>query len=115
MAAIDPLTKDPAAAKSPAMTKDPSIAKEAASEAGKGLARVATKPRSARRRAREFAVQALYQWLVSKEDGGAIEAHISQIVGFDRADSEHFRAILHGCCATMTHCIGRLSRTSIGH
>ena len=96
MAAIDPLTKDPAEAKSPAMTKDPSIAKEAASEAGKGLARVATKPRSARRRAREFAVQALYQWLVSKEDGGAIEAHISQIVGFDRADSVHFKAILHG-------------------
>jgi transcription antitermination protein NusB len=70
-------------------TTDPSAAKDAA-------AKVPAKPRSARRRAREFAVQALYQWLVSKEDGGAIEAHIVQIVGFDRADREHFRAILYG-------------------
>lgn len=54
------------------------------------------KPRSARRRSREFAVQAIYQWLVSKEDAGAIEAHISEVTGFDRADREHFRTLMHG-------------------
>ena len=75
MAAIDPLAKD--------------------RPGGNAAAKLA-KPRSARRRAREFAVQALYQWLVAHEDGGAIEAHISQILGFDRADSEHFKAILYG-------------------
>lgn len=54
------------------------------------------RPRSARRRSREFAVQAIYQWLLSHEDGGAIEAHVSEVVGFDRADREHFQALLHG-------------------
>jgi transcription antitermination protein NusB len=54
------------------------------------------RPRSARRRSREFAVQAIYQWLVSKEDSGAIEAHISAVTGFDRADREHFKTLLYG-------------------
>lgn len=52
--------------------------------------------RSARRRAREFAVQGLYQWLLSSEDSGAIEVHLSQTEGFERADAEHFKALLHG-------------------
>lgn len=68
---------------------EPGTAKPAAAKAP-------AKPRSARRRAREFAVQALYQWLLSGEDAGAIEAHIAEIVGFDRADREHFKSILHG-------------------
>ena len=53
-------------------------------------------PRSARRRARELAVQALYQWLVSREDAGAVEAHLSESPGFEKADRDHFRALLHG-------------------
>jgi len=53
-------------------------------------------PKSARRRSREFAVQGLYQWLVSGEDAGAIEAHIAESPAFERADREHFRALLHG-------------------
>lgn len=53
-------------------------------------------PKSARRRSRELAVQGLYQWLVSHEDSGAIEAHLAGAPGFDRADREHFGALLHG-------------------
>lgn len=53
-------------------------------------------PRSARRRAREFAMQGLYQWLVSREDAGAIEAHLRESPGFDRCDRAHFRELLHG-------------------
>jgi N utilization substance protein B len=53
-------------------------------------------PKSARRRSRELAVQGLYQWLLSREDAGAIEAHVSESPGFDRADRDHFRALLHG-------------------
>lgn len=52
--------------------------------------------RSARRRSREFAVQGLYQWLVSREDGGAIEAHLAEAPEFAKADREHLAAILHG-------------------
>lgn len=56
--------------------------------------------RSARRRAREFAVQGLYQWLLSAEDAGAIEAHIAESPGFEHVDREHFRAMLHGTVAS---------------
>ncbi|HWS75811.1 MAG TPA: transcription antitermination factor NusB [Quisquiliibacterium sp.] len=52
--------------------------------------------RSARRRSREFAVQGLYQWLVSREDAGAVEAHMADSPGFEKADREHFQSLLHG-------------------
>ena len=54
------------------------------------------KSRSPRHRAREFALQGLYQWLMSQEDAGAIDAHIRQAHGFDKADAEHFDLLLHG-------------------
>lgn len=52
--------------------------------------------KSARRRSRELAVQGLYQWLLSREDGGAIEAHLSEASDFGKADRAHFLALLHG-------------------
>ena len=52
--------------------------------------------RSARRRSREFAMQGLYQWLLSSESGGAIQAHIQGSPGFEHADRDHFDALLHG-------------------
>jgi transcription antitermination protein NusB len=54
------------------------------------------KNRTPRRRAREFALQGLYQWLLNSEDAGAIDAHIRAAPGFDKADAEHFDALLHG-------------------
>src|SRR3954463_4324588 len=54
------------------------------------------KNRTPRHRAREFALQGLYQWLLNNEDAGAIEAHIRQAHGFDKADAEHFDALLYG-------------------
>jgi N utilization substance protein B len=51
---------------------------------------------SARRRSRELAVQGLYQWLVSREDAGAIEAHLTEAPEFAKADREHFGDLLHG-------------------
>lgn len=41
-------------------------------------------------------MQGLYQWLVSREDAGAIEAHLSDAQGFDKADHEHFQSLLYG-------------------
>lgn len=55
-----------------------------------------SKNRTPRHRAREFALQGLYQWLLNSEDAGAIDAHIRQAHGFDKADAEHFDALLHG-------------------
>lgn len=55
-----------------------------------------SKNRTPRHRAREFALQGLYQWLLNQEDAGAIDAHIRQAHGFEKADAEHFDALLHG-------------------
>jgi N utilization substance protein B len=52
--------------------------------------------RSARRRARELALQGLYQWLVGGQDVAAIDAHLMESEGFDRADAGHLREVLHG-------------------
>jgi len=53
-------------------------------------------PKSARRRARELAMQGLYQWLLSGEDVAAVEAHIRDMDGFAKCDRAHFDALLHG-------------------
>ena len=56
-----------------------------------------TPPKSARRRSRELAMQGLYQWLLSREDAGAIEAHLlSTAPHVDKIDREHFDELLHG-------------------
>jgi transcription antitermination protein NusB len=53
-------------------------------------------PKSARRRAREFALQGIYHWLVNADDPGMIDAHMRGVTGFNRADKAHFDAVLHG-------------------
>lgn len=56
-----------------------------------------TPAKSARRRSRELAMQGLYQWLVSHEDAGAIEAHLyASAPNIERIDREHFVQLLHG-------------------
>ena len=64
-------------------------------------AKPARKPqaKSTRRRARELALQGLYQWLLSGADGGEIDAHLREQEGFDKADRAHYDALLHGCIA----------------
>jgi len=52
--------------------------------------------RSARRRAREFALQGIYQWLLSGNSASVIEQHMAQVGGFDKADGDLFRALLRG-------------------
>jgi len=55
------------------------------------------RPKSARRRSRELALQGLYEWLVGGADAGVIEAHMHEQDGFDKIDRVHFDALLHGC------------------
>ncbi|MBS0444354.1 MAG: transcription antitermination factor NusB [Proteobacteria bacterium] len=57
------------------------------------------RPPSARRRAREFALQGLYEWLIAASDAGAVDAHVREQEGFDKCDTAHFDALLHGCIA----------------
>ena len=52
--------------------------------------------KAARRRAREFALQGIYQWLLSGNSLPLIEDHVAQVTGFDRADRELFISLLRG-------------------
>lgn len=60
-----------------------------------GVRKAASK--SDRSRAREFAVQALYQVLVGKNEVEAVDAFTRDLAGFSKADSVHFDALLSGC------------------
>ncbi len=53
--------------------------------------------KSARSRAREFAVQALYQYLVGRNDAQSIDTFTRDLAGFHKADAAHYDALLHGC------------------
>lgn len=55
--------------------------------------------KSPRRRAREFALQGLYQWRVGGQDEAAIEAHLADSEGFDKVDREFFVGLLRGVLA----------------
>ncbi len=50
-----------------------------------------------RSRAREFALQALYQHLVGRQDTASIDAFTRGLSGFHKADSVHYDALLQGC------------------
>ena len=68
-----------------------------AADGGKPAAKQVVK--SPRRRAREFALQGLYQWRIGGNDEAAIEAHLADIAGFDKADREFFVGLLRGVLA----------------
>ena len=68
------------------------------------------KPKSARRRSREIALQGLYEWLVSGTDAGVIDAHMREQDGFDKADRAHFDALLHGCITEAADLDGVLAK-----
>lgn len=53
-------------------------------------------PKSARRRAREFVLQGLYQWRVGGADEAAIEAYAPEMEDFAKADREFFVGTLRG-------------------
>lgn len=55
--------------------------------------------KSARSRAREFALQALYQHLVGGNEAQAIDSFTRDLSGFHKADSVHYDALLHGAIA----------------
>lgn len=64
-------------------------------EAPKAARKSSAKP--ARSRAREFALQALYQHLVGRQDAESIDQFTRGLSGFHKADSVHYDALLHGC------------------
>ncbi|NRR31345.1 transcription antitermination factor NusB [Oxalobacteraceae bacterium] len=55
-----------------------------------------SKNRTPRHRAREFALQGLYQWLLNNEDATTVVNNIRSAHGFDKADGDHFTVLLYG-------------------
>jgi len=58
--------------------------------------------KSMRSRARDFALQALYQHLVGSASASAIDGYTRDLDGFHRADTVHYDTLLHGCIANTT-------------
>ena len=59
-----------------------------------------SKNRTPRHRAREFALQGLYQWLLNNEPSSQVANNIRSAHGFDKADGEFFSELLNGAIAT---------------
>ena len=59
------------------------------------------KAKSERTRAREFALQGLYQKLVGQNDVSEIDAFTRELAGFSKSDAAHFALLLHGCSKEM--------------
>jgi N utilization substance protein B len=55
-----------------------------------------SKNRTPRHRAREFALQGLYQWLLNNEEATKVVNNIRAAHGFDKADGEYFTDLLRG-------------------
>jgi transcription antitermination protein NusB len=55
-----------------------------------------SKNRTPRHRAREFALQGLYQWLLNNEPAKTVVNNIRGAHGFDKADGDFFAALLYG-------------------
>lgn len=96
------------------MTDQPLAASPPKKTPAAGATNKRARPKSARRRSREVALQGLYEWLVSGADAAAIDAHMREQDGFDKCDAAHFDALLRGCIleasqidAVLTHHVDR--------
>jgi N utilization substance protein B len=55
--------------------------------------------KNARHRARELALQGLYQWLLADEHAREIRTHLAEFKGYDKADQEYLGLLLDGVIA----------------
>jgi len=55
--------------------------------------------KSARHKARELALQGLYQWLLAAEHADEIRMHLAEFKGYDKADQKYLERLLNGVIA----------------
>jgi N utilization substance protein B len=55
--------------------------------------------KTSRRRAREFALQGLYQWQLAGADPATIARQLGDAKGFDKIDTGYFKVLLEGTVA----------------
>ncbi|MFY7860073.1 MAG: transcription antitermination factor NusB [Limnohabitans sp.] len=63
--------------------------------AASGTRKSSAKP--ARSRSREFALQALYQFIVGRNEASDIDVFTRDLSGFHKADAAHYDALFFGC------------------
>ena len=91
----------PAADAKDAADSDPSSSQSVAAAAAAATPARAARHKGAdgrnpRRRARELAVQGIYQWLIAASSADEVLAHLAEQEGFERADRVHLDALVHG-------------------
>ena len=55
--------------------------------------------KNARHKARELALQGLYQWLLAQEQADEIRTHLAEFKGYDKADQAYLVRLLEGAIA----------------
>jgi len=70
---------------------------------------IKTRGTSPRTRAREFALQALYQFMVGKNDISSVDAFTQGLTGFHKANAEHYDALVYGCAREASELDARIT------
>ena len=65
--------------------------------------------KSPRRRAREFALQGLYQWRLNSNDMAAIEAHLHEMEGYAKSDRDFCIALVRGVSGASEELVGLIT------
>ncbi len=55
--------------------------------------------KNARHKARELALQGLYQWLLAEEHADEIRTHLAEFKGYDKSDQKYLERLLNGVIA----------------
>ena len=66
-------------------------------------------PKTARRRAREFALQALYAWQIARPGADEIVAQVKGYEGFERADAALAETLVRGVAERATELEGLIA------
>jgi N utilization substance protein B len=85
---------------SPTPSLPPRSSRSAAGNAAPPAGTRKSSQKSPRARAREFALQGLYQYLVGGNDAASIDAFTRDLQGFNKADALFYDTLLHGCIET---------------
>ena len=65
--------------------------------------------KSDRHRAREFALQGLYQWQLTQTDPATIARELGEARGFEKIDAAYFRDLLQGALAARVELEGEIA------
>jgi len=69
-----------------------------------------TRGTSPRTRAREFALQAIYQFMVGKNEMSSVDKFTRDLLGFSKCNAEHYDALIYGCAREASQLDAQIAR-----